>query len=256
MKNNGQKQKNGRIRQILRRDVPLYRSYGNVQSEVQRKVIEVFYQVVATVFLFMLSSVALVTIIMLFIYAPILIRVCVGIIVAFILLNRPVRICAKRLKFTSRLRRFCKKNGFTLTLNRRFPKNLFHSSETEDFSVDTGKRIYYASFLTVRKPRAELNFLSKDKIRIVSRLGKNKIYTIYGVKPKIKDKDFVFPYTPQSRMRKTVRAVIVDPPVQSIYITNRDGGRVPSGTGDAAFDFYIFTGRGFINTVDRESREI
>ena len=92
---------------------------------------------------------------------------------------------------------------------------------------------------------------------MTTRTLKNKLQLIYGIKPKSRDIDFVFPHVPKNGLahKKRVGVILLDRAPSHIYICDKDGAQVRAGTGDVAFGCRILTGTGFINTVDRESRE-
>ena len=236
---------------------PLYRSYGvKLKKTPHQRAVEIFYIVLATLFLATLLGIAVFVIVMIFMYSTPLTVVLMSSVIAFLVLFVPMRMCARRIRFSGKLRRFCKRNGYTLTVKRRFPVNLWHKDENEDFSVDTGRTVYYVSFLTCPKKSSRLTFLKKDKIRRTTRTGTNKLYMIYGIKQKDKDKDFLFPYVPKdSRLRKNVGVILIDPMPSNVFALDKDGTSVSIGTGDEAFGYRILNCTGFINTVDRESRE-
>ncbi len=238
--------------------VPIYRSYGVFRRDgLPRKILEKFYQAIATLVLVILGFAAALTIGSAIIYAPLLISSSFIIIFAAILLYRPVRLFSKRLNFMRKLKKYCRKNYFKLTVNRRFPKNLRHSNKQVDFSVDTGRKTYYVCFLTVKKYFSYVTFMNDKTIRITTRINaeRNKFYQIYDIKQKRVERSFAFPSVPDLyyESKKTVRVAVLNPSPHSIFVMDKTGREQISGTGDLIFgNYYIHTGSGFLNTLDRE----
>ena len=240
--------------------VPIYRSYGVFRRDgLPRKILERFYQAIATLVLVVLGFAAVLTIYTAIIYAPLLISLSIIAIFVTILLYRPIRLFAKRINFMRKLKKYCKRNYFKLTVNRRFPQNMYQNNKQPDFSVDTGRKTYYVCFLTVKKYSSHVTFINENKIRITTRINaeRNKFYQIYDIKPKKVDKTFSFPFVNDSynRSKKIIKAVVLNPAPHSIFIMDKTGKEQISGTGDLIFgNYYIHTGSGFLNTIDREPK--
>lgn len=238
--------------------VPLYRSYGVFRKfGLPRKILETFYKVLATLVLALLAFAAALTIVTAIIYAPVLISTAIVVIIASFILYKPVRLLHKRFRFMRKLKRVCRKNGHTLIINRRFPKYFVHNKEQEDFCVDTGRKIYYGCFLTIPKRLTHVTFLDEKRIRLTTRINaeRNKFYQIYDLQKKHREKEFYFPYVYSMSKRPVVKVVILNPSPHAIFVKDKDGVERESGTGEFTCGYYIHTGSGFVNTIERETKE-
>jgi hypothetical protein len=238
--------------------VPIYRSYGVFSKfGLPRKILETFYKILATLVLLLLGFTSALSIFYAILYAPVLISTAIVVIIASFILYKPVRLLHKRFRFMRKLKRVCRKNGHMLTINRRFPKYFVHNNEQEDFCVDTGRKIYYGCFLTVPKRFTHVTFLDEKRIRLTTRINadKNKFYQIYDLHKKHREKEFYFPYIYSMSKRPTVKTVILNPSPHSIFVKDKDCVERESGTGEFVFGYYIHTGTGFINTIEREMKE-
>lgn len=235
--------------------VPLYHSYGVFRKfGLPRKILETFYKIVATWVLVVLGLAASLTIFYALGYAPIIISTAIFNTFAAFVLYKPVRLLHKRFSFMRKLKRICRKNGHTLTVNRPFPKYFTHNKEKVDFCVDTGRKIYYGCFLTVAKRLTHVTFLDENRIRLTTRINaeRNKFYQIYDLQKKHREKEFSFPCVSPAPDRETVKAVVLNPSPHSLFVKDKDGVERESGTGEFVFGYHIHTGTGFINTVKRE----
>ena len=238
--------------------VPLYHSYGALRKfGLPRKILETFYKVIATSVLAILAVAATLTIISAILYAPILISTSIVVIIASFFLYKPVRLLHKRFRFMRKLKRVCRKNGHTLTMYRGFPKYFTRDKEQIDFCVDTGRKIYYGCFLTIPKRLTHVTFLDEKHIKITTRINaeRNKFYQIYDIQKKHRVKEFSFPRVFTMIKRPIVKVVVLNPSPYSIFVKDKDGVERESGTGEFTCGYYIHTGTGFINTIEREFSE-
>ena len=154
----------------------------------------------------------------------------------------------------SKLKRKCRKNGYKITVNRRFPNYFRHSNEQTDIVVDTGKKEYHVCFLTVAKYLTHLTFLDDKSIRLTTRINaeRNKFYLIYDLQKKHRIKRFEFPPVQERQGRNIVKTVVLNPSPHTLFVTDKDGVDRESGTGEYAFGYHIHTASGFLNTLERE----
>lgn len=238
--------------------VPLYHSYGALRKfGLPRKILEKFYQVIATLVLANLGFAAALTIFYAIGYAPLLISFSIVMIIASFILYKPFRLLHKRFKFMRKLKRVCRKNGHTLTVYRHFPKYFTHNRDQEDFCVDTGKKLYYGCFLTVPKRLTHVTFLDDKHIKLTTRINaeRNKFYQIYDLQKKHRIKEFSFPNIFTMTKRPVVKVVVLNPSPHTIFVKDKDGVERESGTGEFTCGYYIHTGSGFVNTIERETKE-
>ncbi len=88
----------------------------------------------------------------------------------------------------------------------------------------------------------------------VTELAK-KAKVVWGFEPRSAERKFVVGDRIAKEQKKTYRAVILNPVPHSMYIKNRDGETVASGSGEGQFGYIIFTGSGFLESVQREFEE-
>ena len=160
----------------------------------------------------------------------------------------------KRLKLSRDIKKLCKKNKYKLVQNRKFFNSFKWNTKEHDFVLYTGKYVYYVHYLTLRKYNANLVFESKGEISYTMLPLKNIFSLIFNLKPVKKTYHVEFPPLPDMDSKKVVRVVLVNPVCSDMYEKDKDGGLVSTGNGMEKYGYTVYTGSGFIDSIERNER--
>lgn len=239
--------------------VPLYRSYG-----VKRKVYPLIEKLgtyamrimalwIYGLFILVGSTGA----IMFFIFFPELwVKLLIAVVAVIFLTVRLTRTFRIRRKFWRRLRKLCKKKNYSLKVLRSFGKGFRWSNQQADFRLQTGSTVYEMHFLTVKRYRSELLFDNKEKIRM-KRLRLNNRFNLL-MDFESKEKEFFTNFAPVSTVfesTRTVRGILINPVCREMSQKDREGGMVTTGSGANLYGYTIYTGSGFLETIQRDTNE-
>ena len=234
--------------------VPLHRSYGVRKRE---GFFAWFNNKIAAVFALILIA-FLVTIWFLGIYALIgalgvigtaLGFVATACIIYFVGLRR-VRI---RRKFLRRLKKTCKKCNFKLTFKRGFFSALKFHSDGLDFTVETGEKLYCVKMIPSKK-LSHVIFYDKDTVQIRTNITRSHFKLVLGFnEPKTKMVKFSFeniktPYT----SKQVENIALLNPVPLDMFRRDSDGAVIATGNGHKFYDYTLYAGSGFINTLARQ----
>ena len=169
----------------------------------------------------------------------------------------PLRSLRKRVKLTFKLKRACKKWGFTLHKERGVFKGLKWNKQGYDFTVDTGKKLWHVRYFTSHKYLVHIIFLNDKTIALKRNITKSRLKYVLGFNnPKTIRYEYSFDDPlPEMAGRKCVRALIMNPVPHDVFKTDNDGAVIPIGTGEHMRGFTLFSGSGFIETLRREAEE-
>lgn len=237
-------------------DTPMYRSYGRVKKINPRfeKFKETVCQGILIWFLLWIGIIFCLILYAMIAYSDVLaflISLIVGIIVTITVSRAP----RKRIAFIRKLKRACRKNGWEYYANRRFFASfLWNEREEEDFSVRTRTHTYLVKYATAKKRYSDMIFLSKNKM-IYRKLRLNNKFTVaFDLKPKVTEMNVRFPQTDDGGY--TVKAILINPVPRDIFKKDSDGSIVATGSGEKLFGYTVFSGSGFISTLEREDETI
>ncbi len=235
-------------------EVPLYRSYG-VKKKIHPLHIafNVFLARMLAIAVFILEfAIIFIVGIMLVFYGGILISTVITGTLIFILLNIQTRVLRRRIEFSVKLKRLCKKQGFKLEYKQSFMRSLYWDGDDRlDFILKAGKYTYYVKYFTPKKPLTSVTFLSKNEIAYTKHTRKNIFTTIFSFKEKTRKMTLRFPEYIDEKDKYSIKAVIVNPKPRDIFVKNPEGSIVPTGTGEHIYGYTIFTGKGFLGTIKR-----
>ena len=238
--------------------VPIYRAYGVKRREypVLEKIknfIIMFFTVAFMGQYFLLMAIAIIAVLAL---GNLLLKTLIITIVFVFVTVKSTRALRIRAKFNKKLKKLCKKNGYTLTFEQNFVDSLLWSNDRIDLTVDTGNYLYQAHFLTVRKYNSGLTLAKKGEILFTQYRLNNKFTIIFNLKPKTKIYKVSFPDTHGIQNRKVVNCIIINPSCKEMFCKDRDGVISPTGSGAEAFGMTAFTGTGFIESIKRNEENI
>ena len=171
------------------------------------------------------------------------------VILASFLLTRTVR---KRRKFTKKLKKLCKKRGYSIRYEQNFFQSLVWSADRQDFVLEREKTAYYVRYLTIRKYRSTLYFEKQDLFRLVKEPSRNRIIRIFFDFAKTKYYPLDFQVPAREDGKKTVKVLVINPVCQEMNVKDPDGGYEATGNGGAHFGFTVYTGSGFLDAIERE----
>lgn len=252
--------------------VPLHRSYGTKKRETW---LSHFNEYLATFLLILLYAWMF---IMLALGAYMLIdaldhigTMIVIIAVVWFISWKFLRVPRKRIKFLLRLRKKCKNLGYKLEYKRGIFKSMRLLNEGIDLTIDTGKKVWAVRFLPCYKYNSDLIFIDENTIKIkhnplrlkaslfpvnarhAQRLtlkAENKRFSLDG---KIKTVSYSFTDEVLHYGVKSARALIVNPVPHTIRKLEKDGAIYETGTGERMWGYTLYSGSGFLETLDRES---
>ena len=232
--------------------VPLYRSYGVTRREypIINKIKLAIQQFTVIILLLPMCIVLAFGIAMTVLYGKSLAFVLFTPMLLFFVfkLTKSFR---KRAVFLKKLKNLAKKEGYRLTFKRGFWASFFWSPTKEYFVLDTPKYSYHVYVFTARKYNSEIVFESEERFNLVKRPLRNIFSLALGLKTKIK----AYTFTPNRSLPMYSRAKIigflVNPVCDSVSYRRKNGASEPTGSGGEMFGYYMFTGSGFINAVNR-----
>ena len=181
------------------------------------------------------------------------------------------RIPRKRIRFLLRLRKKCKNLGYKIEFKRNIFKGMRLRTEGVDLTINTGKKVWTVRFLPCYKYNSDLIFVDENTIKIKhnpirlksslfpvnSRHAirqtlntENKRFSLDG---KIKTINYSFTDEVLHYGVKSARALIVNPVPHTIRKVEKDGAIYETGTGERMWGYTLYSGSGFLETLDRES---
>lgn len=250
--------------------VPIYRAYGVKKKEgFFAHVNELLATLIAAglyILCFVYITIGLVVFTLLLGAFGVVIWAIILLLFIYFVVLRKVR---KRAKFFKKLKKVAKENGLKVEKQRGFWQGLRLNKEGFDFTVTSDKKIWFVRFFTMPKKRQKLIIESDKKIKLIKVKGSKKFFlarntgggrigSFSGDSPKYTlEMEYSFDEKPTSIwQKKCAKALVLNPSPFELYYRDRDGAVIPTGTGHPIYDYTIFTGSGFLNTLGRESSEI
>lgn len=190
-------------------------------------------------------------------YSGELVGTVVTIILVSICYSINTRIPRARHKFKKRLKKLCKQKGYRLEFKRGFWKSLTWADNGEiDFILQAGAYTYFVRYATATRKLSTMSFLSKTELCYTKHPRNNKFTLIFDFKDKKKNMRISFPNGIDPEDKHIIKAILINPvPMNIERRAGRDGGMEPTGTGERIFDYTIFNGVGFIETIQRNAEE-
>ena len=169
-------------------------------------------------------------------------------VVAFFLTKK----MRKRIRTERTIKKLCKREGYRFVRNRGITRSFSWNTTDHDFTVVTGKYVYYVHYLTPRRYRSSLTFDSKDGIAYATKPLNNNFTAITGplTYKRIYKTDFS-PLSKNMEKKTSVRVILVNPVCAEMYEASRDGGLVSTGNGLTRFGYTVMTGSGFAEAIQR-----
>ena len=232
-------------------DVPMYRSYGKTRK-IHPTLEKLKVTLLRGILLYFLVYIALigaliVYVILLFSDVLAFFIVTPVTIALLLILTRTAR---KRRAFLSKLKRFCKRNNYTLTFNRRFFESFsWDKTNGTDFTLKTPNHLYYVKFATASKRNSDIIFLSKTEMLYRKLRLNNKFTVAFDLQPKIKKLTISFPE--EAFSENSTAVILLNPVPRDISIKDPDGTTTATGDGEDRFGYIIFGGSGFLDSIER-----
>ena len=231
--------------------VPLYRSYGVTKREypLLNKIKQVLHRITAGLIVLPMCCVLLLGLVMtcifggplaIFIYLPI----------SILIIFKLTRSQRKRRTFLRKLKKLVKREGYELSFKRGFFRSFSWSPKTEDFILTTPHYSYRMYLFNARKYNSELLFESRNKFLYIRRPIKNIFSLIFTLDTKITEYSFTPDAPVVEKGKKHITGIIANPTCSAMSYKEHDGTTAPTGSGGEVFGYYIFTGSGFIDTVE------
>ncbi len=240
---------------IEERDVPMHRAYGKTRKYHPRleRLKENILRGILLYFLFYVALIGVLVLYVMLAFSDVMaFLVATPITVALLLiLTRTPR---KRMKFLRKLKRFCKKNQYTLTFNRRFfACFLWEKDAKADFTLKTRTHTYYVKFATAAKRNSDFIFISKTEMLYRKLRLNNKFTVAFNLQPKIKKLTVSFPE--EAYGENATAVILLNPVPRDIAIKDKDGSTVATGDGENRFGYLIYGGTGFLEAVTRNENK-
>ena len=241
--------------EIVYGEVPLYRSYG-VTAKYRPRLAKFNNFLAKTMVLYLICFELLIIAIAGFsfwFYSGELIGTVVTLILFTIFYRTNTRSPRLRRKFTKKLKKLCRENGFSLEFKRGFWKSLSWADKGEvDFILRAGIDTYYVRYATATKQLSTMLFASKSELVYTKHPRNNKFTLIFEFKDKVKTMHISFPEGLDEKDKHTIKAILINPVPMNIERKGAFGvGTEPTGTGEKLFGYTIFNAVGFIETVKR-----
>ncbi len=168
-----------------------------------------------------------------------------------------LRVVRKRLRFIFKLKRRCKALGFKVNFLRGFWKGLRRNTEGFDLTVDTGKKCYCVRYFTSAKFLTHVVFVDEETIAIKRNITRSRLKYVLGFNdPKVKNINYSFKDKMTIYNRKTQKVLLLNPVPHDCFKKDPDGAIIPIGTGEPMFDYIIYSGNSFINTLSRDAKDV
>ena len=265
--------------------VPLYRSYGVTKKENIFTALNEYLAVILGWLLYipMFAIIIIGTLFMIKLLgsAGILFVFVSALLLVYFVLARKLR---KRARFILRLRKLCKKMGYVLEMKRGFLKSLKFNKDGIDLVIHTPTKKWFVRFMTTKKRNSHVTFLNKDTIEIKKIKGRIKLRSgmfgymhhnlskprVSNIVPRVSMHDHQsiekgspkLSYIPYSFNEifnddnfEVQKALVVNPVPLEMFKTDKSGSRIPIDTGERLFDYIMFSGSGFLNTLEREYQD-
>ena len=162
----------------------------------------------------------------------------------------------KRARFMRKLKKQCRKFKYKITVHRGFFEGLKLNKEGFDLTVNTGKKLWCVRFFTPKKYFCHLVILDKNKMQFRFNITKSYLKFILGLN---EEKRVDFDYSFEDKLpdigKPAERVLLLNPVPHELFKKDEDGAIIPTGTGTHIHGYTVFTGTGFLQTLERESRE-
>ena len=136
------------------------------------------------------------------------------------------------------------------------------NKEGIDFIVHTPTKKWVVRFMTPKKKSCYITFLDKETIEIKKlkrqiklRLGIFGTGEIDNGKSKVRILPYSFDELPCFDDVAVQKVLLVNPVPLEMFKAEGGGARIPIGTGERLYDYIMYSGTGFINTLEREYNE-
>lgn len=245
--------------EVISGEFPLYRTYGVTKRHrpMLTKLKNLFsksivlYLIIFQLFVIVTAGLAF------WFYSGELIGTVVSLIIFSIFFTINTRIPRARLKFRRKLKKMCKEKNYRLEFKRGFWKSLTWADKGElDFILKAGRWVYYVRYATATKYLSTMSFLSKNELCYIKHPRDNKFTLIFDFKDKKKTMQISFPKGIDPNDKYSVKAILINPvPMNIVRSGGMSGGTEPTGTGEKIFDFTIFNGVGFLETIQRNAEQ-
>ncbi len=236
---------------IEERDVPMHRAYGKTRK-VYPRLEKLKENVLRGILLYFLLYVAFIALLILYVMLACsdVMSFCIVTPITVALLIILTRTPRKRIRFLRKLKKFCKKNNYTLTFNRRFfACFLWEKDAKADFTLKTRTHIYFVKFATAAKRNSDIIFLSKTEMLYRKLRLNNKFTVAFNLQPKVKKLTVSFP--DEAYEENATAVILLNPVPRDIAIKDKDGSTVATGDGEDRFGYSIYGGTGFLEAVTR-----
>ena len=236
--------------------VPLYRSYGVKKEEGFFARFNVLLARIIATTLFVLLAVAFCIALYSLLYMLRALGVAIAAIGVFCFVYfKLLRTARKRAKFMRKLKKACRKNGFTMTVERGFFKGLKKNTTGYDLTVKTNSGIWCVRFFASRTRNTHLIFEDEKTLTVRTNIIKNRIKMAYGLTDERNVRmEYLFNDPLPPSVLPVERALILNPVPNMIFKKDSDGVICAAGSGEKMPDYTIYTGSGFIETVLRASQ--
>ena len=239
-------------------DVPLYRSYGVTKkvNPVTRKIRDVIAKGLTVILLVTELAIIFFVTFMLAFYTDLLVATVLFIILFSIFFYNATKLLRRRARFIQKLKRTCKKNGYSIEFKRNFVKGFsWANDDAVDFVLKAGRWTYYVKLATSKRFLSSYTFISKNEMKYTKIARNNRFTVILDFRDKTYSMPIVFPENIDAEDKYTVKAILINPAVMNIERKGSDGAIIPTGSGEKLFGYTIYTGTGFIETIKRNAEE-
>ncbi len=148
---------------------------------------------------------------------------------------------SKRKKFISKLKKASVKFGYTLSPIKRPYLSLFRKTEGESFTITAHGKSYSCKLISGKRKTSPMIFSDQGFLLFqhIFRLGKHELFSLYSR----------YPYAFESDTKK--RIIITAIPAKC-YFKDTSGHMREIDTGETIGDYTIFSGKGFLNSLERD----
>ncbi len=234
--------------------VPLYRSYGKTRREYKFiEEIKLFFVRAAGAFVLGVPLMLLaVGVAALMIWGDLLVKVVVLLAVVTFLGVFATRKLRNRASFLKKLKKLCRDRGYGLKIDRGVIRSLIWDGENYDFTLETGKEVYYVNIIGAENSRQKLCLDSEGEFKLMLPPLKNQFTIIFGFKTKVKKYKMDFSSVPSFEGKKAVKVILMTPSFGDVEYRKSEISTAPTGNGGEHFGITLYTAKGFLNKLNRE----
>ncbi len=246
--------KDGNRIEIEEHDVPMYRSYGKhrVYRPWVEALINIFIKSVTLFIVVPFYAISVIIVLAMIYYMQIypflsLIVVPILLYIVIMLYIRGLRVPRSRMRYFTKLKRVCRKNGYKLEIKRNALRSLFGAkNENFDLKITVGDLTFNVKFLSASRKLSEMIFYCDGRVEYRSTEQKRGLSNMLGLRYRNWTRQMS---SPKNGGERVVNAIVTNPAPKKLYKGVYGGERLLYTDNETIFGYKVFTSDGFIYTL-------